>query len=663
MTLRSDTKIAREQQQRQPLAIRLSRETDAFRGAENFKEREEYRELHRLQNQAILENKPWRPAWNERLLSHDLQLPIKDSYVDDIRKNDEDLLRERQQHDTFCSLIRHFLDTAERSLIEHLPAFLMRYALSGRFYLENDILCFREGAVRNDFEGAVSAANCECFEGRQRTLRVAPSALRSSILDLAHSAPIHHGGSKMIRIIRDKLGYWWPKMAQHARAYATCCNTCQHVKDGNFARYKETGHLQQFSATTPFQQISVDIVGPLPLCETGRGDQYIVTMIDSFSRFCLLDPAPEVTADTVIRSIDRWIATFGAPESILSDNGPQFISAIYRHFMEAHGVKVQFTSTYHPCCNGKIERLHRWIKERLRCIAYDGGKNFVNGKDDWARYLPAIQYAYNSTPNRMTTYSPRDIVFGEQPRSVHDYSFTASTPSEYVEYLQKRQKILLQTANAAQRRYDRLRRAKYAKQRRAKPFEPGTKVLWNIHAQFKGNLKKLGPRWIGPYEVVETFNNGQSLTVKLCDLDEDEDHYMNRLKIPRRGNVIEDVVRDDDGVLVQVFTIPRSQVKPYYEAFEARFDGNASPATIAVRFLKHEIIAQRTREVVRSPTSIMVLRSNHDLPVALHYSDFEVFPKPAVHRAIRHSVANVLSTTTERRYHNMFVLGSVLEPR
>ena len=127
----------------------------------------------------------------------------------------------------------------------------------------------------------------------------------------------------------------------------------------------------------------------------------------------MLIPTPDVTALSVVKAIDKWLTTFCPPKSILSDNGPQFISSIYRDYLSNHGnIKYIFTTTYHPQCNGQIERLHRWIKERLCLISYDGGLNFVTGDDDWSDYLSIIQYTYNNTVHRRTSYTPHEIIFG-----------------------------------------------------------------------------------------------------------------------------------------------------------------------------------------------------------------------------------------------------------
>ncbi len=85
----------------------------------------------------------------------------------------------------------------------------------------------------------------------------------------------------------------------------------------------------------------------------------------------MLVPVGDIRAITVIHALEDWIATFGPPTAILSDNGSQFVSAMYVHFNHVNNTQIMYTSTYHPQCNGQIERLHRWIKERLALIGLE----------------------------------------------------------------------------------------------------------------------------------------------------------------------------------------------------------------------------------------------------------------------------------------------------
>ena len=311
-----------------------------------------------------------------------------------------------------------FLNTQNTDLIWTLDDYLINYVKSGRFSVDDS------GLLR--------------FTDNNKRLVVVPAALRKSILRNTHGS-LHHGSGKMRHLIKDR--YWWPKYYKEIRDFAALCSSCQHSKRGR-VRGKKQSKLKLFPANKPFQHVSTDIVGPLPI--TKNGYRYIVTMIDKFSRYCMLIPVKNIKAMTVLKALEHWITIFGPPEAILSDNGTQFTSALYKSYDNHNGTKIKYATSYHPECNGQIERLHRWIKERLALISCDTGKDFVNDiDDDWSDYLNVIQYTYNSTPNKMTQYAPSEIIFGHKVRLPIDFElknpFSAeNTPKEYIEYMIKR---------------------------------------------------------------------------------------------------------------------------------------------------------------------------------------------------------------------------------
>ncbi len=193
---------------------------------------------------------------------------------------------------------------------------------------------------------------------------------------------MHHGSNKITKTIRNNLGMWWPSMDRQIRKHCRCCHTCQVVKGGK-KWSKRVGKMQLFPATRPFEQISTDLVGPLP--KTPDVYRHLLTIQDKFTRFCMIVPVKRIRVEDVVYRLENWFCLFGPPTSILSDNEPQFTSSIYKHFMSEHGTKIKFTTAYHPQCNGQIERLHRWIKERLNLIGCDKDMSFFDGNEEWSR--------------------------------------------------------------------------------------------------------------------------------------------------------------------------------------------------------------------------------------------------------------------------------------
>ena len=71
------------------------------------------------------------------------------------------------------------------------------------------------------------------------------------------------------------------------------------------------------------------------------------------------------TVNTIAVMRDMF-ARLGVPREIVSDNGPQFTSEDFKHFMAANGIKHIRTSPYHPSSNGAAERFVQTIKMVIR---------------------------------------------------------------------------------------------------------------------------------------------------------------------------------------------------------------------------------------------------------------------------------------------------------
>ena len=253
---------------------------------------------------------------------------------------------------------------------------------------------------------------------------------------------------------------------------------------------------------------------------TRLGYRYIVAMIDRFSRFVQFVPVRDIKALSVIKAIDTWISLFGAPKYVLSDNGSQFRSRSYKHYMDNNNIEMRFSAPYHPQSNGQIERVHRWLKERLCLISVDGGLNFLNGEDDWTDFLPVISFSYNFTPNKMTGYPPSQITMNRDIGSADTYVFDGRTPREYMEWMTKRVAIIHENAVIMQQHYTDMRRRGFDKHRQELLFEVGDKVLIDDQVRLTGNEAKLGgERWTGPYEVVKIRpDNPKQLKVQLIPI-------------------------------------------------------------------------------------------------------------------------------------------------
>jgi transposase InsO family protein len=63
----------------------------------------------------------------------------------------------------------------------------------------------------------------------------------------------------------------------------------------------------------------------------------------------------------------QWVYRFyGPPDIIVSDRGPQFISAFWDEFCTSLGIKLKLSTTNHPQTDGQTEIMNQYLKLRLR---------------------------------------------------------------------------------------------------------------------------------------------------------------------------------------------------------------------------------------------------------------------------------------------------------
>jgi hypothetical protein len=187
-----------------------------------------------------------------------------------------------------------------------------------------------------------------------------------------------------------------------------------------------------------------------------------------------------------------------------------------------------------------IERLHRYIKERLALIAYERALNFVDGTDDWTRFLPLIQSIYNNTPNSITEVAPNSVIYGRTflrpapvPEAIEDYDAEFTLPDDYVVWMEQRRHIFREQLMERQRRNQAIQQNYQNRKNRDAHkgrFKPGDLVLWDIKDQLinKADLK-LQPTWIGPFEVITV--NDDAKVVTLNDPQKNKVHLVNESKL------------------------------------------------------------------------------------------------------------------------------------
>ncbi|CAB0029195.1 unnamed protein product [Trichogramma brassicae] len=239
-----------------------------------------------------------------------------------------------------------------------------------------------------------------------------PRSMRNEVIDLFHKLA-HPGPLATCKLIARK--YVWPKMSQDVQSFCKTCLQCQQAK---ISRHNKLIPANFTLPDARFSHVHIDIV----TLQESEGYVYALTMIDRYSRWPEATPLKDMHASTVARAfIDTWVARFGAPEIITSDQGSQFESELFTEFCKILGIVRVRTTPYNPRSNGMIERWHRDFKTAL--IAYEGS-------DSWTRILPMVMLGLRTRIRSDIDASPAEVLFGTTLRLPGEFFSDHSTEND-----------------------------------------------------------------------------------------------------------------------------------------------------------------------------------------------------------------------------------------
>ncbi|GFX19387.1 hypothetical protein TNCV_3015261 [Trichonephila clavipes] len=325
-----------------------------------------------------------------------------------------------------------------------------------------------------------------CDISTQKIRPYIPQKFRFQIFQLIHGLA-HPGIKSTVKLMTEK--YVWSDIKKQVREWAKACIRCQKCKVSRHTKSK-LGEFEQ--PDERFSVVHIDLIGKLPPSE---GMQYCLTCIDRFSCWMEAIPIPEITAEIVGRAFyEKWICRFGVPAKIVTDQGRQFEAELFRSIAAICGAKVAHTTSYHPQCNGKVERLHRTLKGAIK----------AHNNIRWTESLPTVLLGLRAAIRPDISYTIAQMVYGTSiklPGEFFDPPTINMDPQNFVAKLQQHMAELKPLKSPSNRKQNIF-------------VHKDLKSCSHVFLRIDRVKKALEPPYEGPYTVQKKYDKYFTILIK-----------------------------------------------------------------------------------------------------------------------------------------------------
>jgi len=331
---------------------------------------------------------------------------------------------------------------------------------------------------------------------------IIPYKLRRQFFQAVHEGITggHMGRKRTEQQLQNRA--YWPGWTTDVRRYMRMCGPCSQYHRG---KPPKISTLKPLPVGDVWERISIDITGPHP--RSRNGNVFLLTIMDHYSKWADAIPIPNHTAATVARVLfNRVLVYMGNPIFLLSDQGPEFESALFQQLCKRMGIEKMRTTPYQARTNGMVERYHRSLNSILAKIISDDQR-------DWCERAPVAAAAYRASVHEATGYSPNFLMLGRETRSPIDVVLGSPPGNEpqyssIDEYVEKHMTVMHKVyATVRQHLGIAANRRKDYYNRNVKPmsFNEGTWV-WYLYPRRRVGMS---PKWqkfyIGPYLIVRVL--------------------------------------------------------------------------------------------------------------------------------------------------------------
>lgn len=144
-----------------------------------------------------------------------------------------------------------------------------------------------------------------------------------------------------------------------------------------------------------------DLVEMIPYSAENKGYRYLLTVIDTFSKYAWGIAVKNKTGVEITKAFQSILKQNRIPKNLQTDDGKEFYNKDFKALKEKH--KINHYSTYSTKKASIVERFNRTLKNIM-------WKEFsMTGKYRWINIINELIHQYNNTKHRTIKMMPADV--------------------------------------------------------------------------------------------------------------------------------------------------------------------------------------------------------------------------------------------------------------
>ncbi len=271
--------------------------------------------------------------------------------------------------------------------------------------------------------------------------------------------------------------YYWPSMWKDIAQFCRTCDVCQKIKPDLSGK---KGLLRPHRVPQlPWDVVSLDLIMGLPWSQELDA---ILVIVDKLTKYALYIPTVTTLSQEGFASLflQYVVQRFSLPLEMIADRDARWAKSFWASIAKHLHLQVLLSTSHHPQHDGQMEHQNQTLEIAL--CAY-----VARSKADWAKWLPALAFAYNSTPQSSTGYSPFFLLYGHEPRSPASLAMKDShkilrplhnqSPQDFMQELEVHRALARDSLARATSRQARAHDSHHC----SEEYEVGDEVLLNPH--------------------------------------------------------------------------------------------------------------------------------------------------------------------------------------